>query len=102
MPKIEKLYAFVAEDAGPDDEGVTAFLSTTGTWVPMVGADREMVDSLRQMAQHIAFTSGKPIHLLEFSVRTDLEVIQPIPTVVGDYAFSGGRDVTVVERKARG
>ena len=44
MPKIEKLYAFVAEDSGPGVEGVTAFLGESGTWVPMVGADQKKAE----------------------------------------------------------
>ena len=41
MPKITELYAWVIADSGPDDEGVPAFLDlTTGSWMPMMGADR--------------------------------------------------------------
>lgn len=84
MPKIEKIYAFIAEDNGPDDEGITAFLGPGGgMWMPMVAADLARVISLRPLAQDIARRSGKPVHLLEFSIRTELEVIQPVPTTVG-------------------
>ena len=79
MPRIEKLYAFIAEDAGPDDEGITAFLSGDDRWLPMVGADQARVASLRRVAQNIATLTRKPVRLLEFSVRTELEVIQPLP-----------------------
>uniref|UniRef100_A0A6M3MC07 Uncharacterized protein n=1 Tax=viral metagenome TaxID=1070528 RepID=A0A6M3MC07_9ZZZZ len=83
MPKIEKFYAYIAhEKEDPDDEGLTAFLMpATGfkpkQWSPMVGADEARMKSLRPMAQEIANTSGQKITLAEFSVRTDLEMIEP-------------------------
>ncbi|MBA7588167.1 hypothetical protein ES708_30218 [subsurface metagenome] len=75
MPKITQMYAFVAEDSGPDDEGIT------GIWMgeifmPLVGADMARVNSLRPAAEAIARKTGKPIKLLHFSQREELEVIQ--------------------------
>ena len=78
MPKIEKLFAFIIEDTGPDDEGVAAFhMFGSNVFMPMVGADMDRVESLRSHAQQIAQTMGKPIKLVEFSQRTELEVIEP-------------------------
>ena len=74
MPQISELFAFIAEDSGPDDEGVTAFLSG-GTWLPMIAADRARVDSLRPMAEAIAKSTGQKIHLVRFSTREVLEEI---------------------------
>ena len=34
MPRIEEMYAFVAEDSGPDDEGVVGMATGSG-WVPL-------------------------------------------------------------------
>lgn len=84
MPKIEKLYAYIAhEKKDPDDEGVTAFLMPAmgfkgEQWMPMVGADEARMKSLKQKAQEIANTTGQKIALAEFSVRTDLETIEPL------------------------
>ena len=53
MPKITELFAFVAEDTGPDDEGVMAFSvdSFSGPMMmPLIGADMERVESLRAIA----------------------------------------------------
>lgn len=75
LDKIEELYAFVAVDE--TGEGITAFLGPDGTWMPMVGADPARVDSLKLMAQSLAQTSGKKIVLAKFSVREDVEVIEP-------------------------
>ncbi len=76
MPRIDCMYAYVAEGSGPDDEGVTAFLAGD-RWMPMVGADMKRMESLRGHAQDLASTSGKTIKLLRFSVRSELEVIEP-------------------------
>ena len=81
MPRIDKIYAYVAADPGPDDEGITAtYLGNT--WMPMIGADKARMDSLREIAQQMADAQGKSIKLLEFSVRRELETIEPaIPGV---------------------
>ncbi len=78
MPKIDELFAFIAEDTGPDDEGVAAtFLPRFGVWIPLVGADMDRMKSLIPEAQRIAQVSGKSIKLVRFSQRTELEVIEP-------------------------
>lgn len=46
MPRIEEMYAFVAEDSGPDDEGVVGMATKSG-WMPLVGADMARVESLK-------------------------------------------------------
>jgi len=73
MPKIDEIYAFIAEDSGPEDEGIAAFVSK-GWAMPMVAADKARVDSLREMARYIAKATGKPIKLIRFSVREEVEV----------------------------
>ena len=83
MPKIEALYAYIAQDKeDPDDEGVTAFLMPAvgfkrEMWVPMVGADKARMMSLKQKAQEIANTMGQKITLVKFSTKTVLETIEP-------------------------
>ena len=79
MPKIEAIYAYIAHEKGdPDDEGVTAFLPPLmHQWMPMVGADEKRMASLRPMAQELANATGQRITLVKFSVRTDLETIDP-------------------------
>ena len=69
------MYAFVAEDKGPDDEGVVGM--SAGQWMlPLVGADMARVDSLRHHAVFIARTTGKKIKLAHFTNREDLEEIE--------------------------
>jgi hypothetical protein len=74
VKRIEQMYAFVAEDA--EGEGVCGFRGDLG-WMPLVGADIARVESIRHVAQIIADQSGKPIRLLRFAVREELEVIHP-------------------------
>ncbi len=71
MPRIEEMYAFVAEDTGPDDEGVVA-MSVGGVMMPMVGADMARVESLRPIAENISKRTGKKVKLLRFTQREDL------------------------------
>lgn len=80
MPRIDELYAFIAEDQGPDDEGVIALQSTSGTtgeriWLPLVGADMARVESLRPFAEGIGRKTGKKIKLCKFDHRQELEEI---------------------------
>lgn len=83
MPKITEISAFIAEDTGPDDEGITASWAGPGQgWMPLVGADQARIASLRPLAQQLADSQGKPIKLVRFSVREVIEVIEPsIPGV---------------------
>ncbi len=71
MPRIEEMYAFVAEDTGPDDEGVVA-MNVGGVMLPMVGANMARVESLRLIAKDITARTGKKIKLLHFTQREDL------------------------------
>lgn len=72
MPKIDRLFAFVAQNTGPDDEGIMAMLMPDGTWMPLIGADFARLSSLWPMADEIRKQSGKPYRVLEFSVRRDI------------------------------
>ena len=74
MPKITEMFAFVAEDTGPDDEGVTGIWMAE-IFLPLIGADMARIDSLRPTAKAIAKQTGKPVKLLRFSQREELEVI---------------------------
>lgn len=76
MPRINQLFAFIAEEGGPEDEGLAAFLSSMG-WMPMVAADSARVDKMRAIARTVAKASGKKIRLVKFSLREELEVFLP-------------------------
>lgn len=75
MPKIDGMFAFVMEDSGPEDEGVIGMETPRG-YLPLVGADMKRVDALRPIAQGIAAQVGKPVKLIHFTRREELEVIK--------------------------
>ena len=70
MPRIEEMYAFIAEDSGPD-EGVVA-MNVGGVMLPVVGADMTRAESLRSMARNISRQTGKKVRLIRFTQREDL------------------------------
>jgi hypothetical protein len=73
MPKIDRMYAFVADYKGDGDEGIMAFLSpANGTWTPLVGADMARVKQALPFAQEISRKSGKPFKILLFEGRRDV------------------------------
>ena len=72
----QPLYAYLAEDAGPDDEGIAAH--SAGRWMmPLVGADADRISSLRPAAEGVARLLGRPVRLVRFTGREDLGVIMP-------------------------
>lgn len=71
MPRIEEMYAFVAEDSGPEDEGIIGMNLGYG-WMPLVGADFERVESLRQVARQIGAETGTKIKILRFTQREEM------------------------------
>lgn len=74
--RIEKLTAFTAVDPVDDAEGVVGVMQGMME-VPMIGADETRIKDLRVAAQQIANATGQPIKLVQFSVRKDLETIEP-------------------------
>jgi hypothetical protein len=73
--KILSVFAFIALDSDGTEGVVSAQLG--GVHMPLMGADLAMVAKLRPIARQIARTTGAPITLAHFSVRTDQETIQP-------------------------
>jgi len=74
MPKIIEMYAFVAEDKVPEDEGIIGFMSGTG-WMPLVGADMARVDSLKPIARDISRKTGKTVKLIRFTNREEMGIV---------------------------
>ena len=72
--RIESMYAFIAVDPDDDTEGVIGFTAPSG-WIPMVGADMEMVEKLRPMAEGIARAHTQTVKLVHFTQREEVEVI---------------------------
>lgn len=75
LPKIDVLYAYIA--TGEDGEGLCGYQQNDGAWIPMVGANIARHKFLRQRAQEIATKTGLAIKLVKFSVREEIETIEP-------------------------
>jgi hypothetical protein len=74
---IDTISAFIATDE--TGEGICAFMTPEGHWMPMVAADKARVEALRPIAQTVADASGLRVVLAEFSARSDLEILEPKP-----------------------
>ena len=74
MPKITEIFAFISIEKDLDDEGIIAW-KIGDKWMPLVGADKERVDSLRQLAERTKKITGKKVTLAKFTRREDLEEI---------------------------
>ena len=72
--RIDEIFAFVSEDA-EGHEGICGFRAPDGSWLPMVGADKERVDTLRPIAKIVSEQTGMRIKLLKFSRRSFIEEI---------------------------
>jgi len=57
-------------------EGVPAINGPNGMMLPLMGADRARVESLRSIVARDPMLRGKRITLAKFSQRENLEVIQ--------------------------
>lgn len=75
MPRINEMWAFIAEDSGPEDEGVIAMLGPKNLMIPLVGSDLTRVESLRPHAMEIAKRLGKPVKLVHFTTRVEVETL---------------------------
>jgi hypothetical protein len=74
--KIEELWAWVSVDAKDQNEGIITVGSPMGP-LPMVGADKDRMLSMRQIAEQAAKNAGIEVKLLRFSTREDIETLRP-------------------------
>ena len=72
---IDKLYAWVSDEGG-GAEGVIAW-RFGDTMMPLVGADRDRIESFRGHAQKTAQLTGRKVRLVSFGTRVDLETLEP-------------------------
>lgn len=73
--RIDSIYAYTVIDRD-GTEGIISWSSPVGQ-MPLVGADRERMASLRPIAQQVATQMGLPVSMAHFSQRTVLEVLEP-------------------------
>lgn len=75
MPQlITEVFMFIAQEG--EGEGIPA-VQLGDVLMPLLGADRARVDSLRRLAQQVADREGRPLTLARFTVREDLETLTP-------------------------
>ena len=74
--RIETIHAFVSIDED-DEEGVVGIRGADG-WLPLVCADATRLEQLRPWAESAARASGRPIKLVRFERRVDVETIEPL------------------------
>lgn len=72
---IVELFAFCSQDEVDGQEGIIGCMSDDGQWFPLIGADMERVESIRNKAIQIGKLSGKKIVLKKFLLVGDPEVI---------------------------
>lgn len=71
--RIKELWAYVS--VAPDgDEGVIGTETPNG-WIPLVAADGERVKQFRDVAAYVAARTGRPVRLVHFTNRSDVETI---------------------------
>jgi hypothetical protein len=80
--KIERLYAWIATHAD-GEEGVPAIQGPDGTILPLVGSDRERIESLREAARDAARNLNVvSVRLVCFDHLIELERLSPCGVVV--------------------
>lgn len=75
--RITTLTAFIAVDPTDDSEGVIAAPVGILGVQPLIGADDARVMQLRPIAEAAAVHFDKPVKLVRFTVREDVETINP-------------------------
>ena len=73
---IQDIYAYLCiHDDG--DEGIVGVQLADGAWLPLIAADLERLSILADYAEGVSRRTGKQIKLVRFTVREDLEVVNP-------------------------
>ena len=73
---IEEVYAFFVQGENQTQETIAAFRQND-LWVPMVTIDWQRVQKMMPYAQNVARLMKRPLRLAKFTMREDLELIEP-------------------------
>jgi hypothetical protein len=80
LTRIEKIWAYVALDPKDGNEGIISMTrSTDGLVFPLIASDQVRADQYRSLAQQAADEWNVTIRLVEFTTRTEVEVMEPKP-----------------------
>jgi hypothetical protein len=75
---INELWAWISDEEGGEGViAVQALMDGELTWMPLIGADKARLDSLRPQALSVAKRDKRAVKLIHLSVRTDIETIDP-------------------------
>jgi hypothetical protein len=75
--QIDKMHAILSVDH--DGEGIVGFNTPDG-WIPMVAADRRVIDKMKDLAQQMSNVTRRKMVVVEFSTRTVIDTIEPDST----------------------
>jgi hypothetical protein len=76
LGRIDHIWAALSIDDG--GEGVCAAPLMRGTLsVPLIAADKTRLDLIRPWARTLAKTFNKPVRIVKFTKREDVEIFQP-------------------------
>ena len=70
--RIERLYAWIATEPN-GREGVPMVNSPEGGWVPLIGADRDRIESFREHARYYQRQLGCSVRLVCFDHLVEIE-----------------------------
>ena len=74
--RIDEMWAWTTIDPADSTEGVLGLHSPDG-WIPMVGADRNRMESLRTYVQALVDLQGFTATMVRFTQREEMERIEP-------------------------
>lgn len=74
--RIDEMWAWTTIDPADQTEGVLGLHSPDG-WIPMVGADRERMESLRAYVQALVEAQGFTATMVRFTQREEMDRIEP-------------------------
>jgi len=74
--RIEKLYAWVAEEAD-GGEGIVGWRFDGVGWTPLIGADKDRIESYRPYAEACVAEMGVPVRLKVFGEGVVIDEIKP-------------------------
>lgn len=72
--RIESVWAAIAHDETDDTEGLCA-VKLGDQWMPLIAADPARLDFIREQARLLVPLVGKPIKIVHFTTREELEVL---------------------------
>jgi hypothetical protein len=81
--QIEQMWAWTTVDPQDDTEGVIGVHTPDG-WLPLVGADRARMESVRPIVQSLAAQGGFTATLVQFTDRVVIDAVTPDSVAAGE------------------